>query len=78
MKPSRRNPRRASQRAGAICPEGETREEMIREAAYRLAKQRGFEPGHELEDWLAAERQIDYWMVSGGGVVRPVQHLGGA
>jgi hypothetical protein len=24
-------------------------------AAYFIAEKRGFEPGHELEDWLAAE-----------------------
>jgi hypothetical protein len=30
----------------------------IAEAAYYLAEQRGFVPGHELEDWLAAEREI--------------------
>jgi hypothetical protein len=26
-------------------------------AAYYLAQQRGFEPGHEIDDWLAAEAQ---------------------
>ena len=31
---------------------------MITEAAYYIAEQRGFEPGHELDDWLAAEAQI--------------------
>jgi len=31
---------------------------MIEEAAYYLAEKRGFEPGHELEDWLQAEAQI--------------------
>ena len=31
---------------------------MIGEAAYYIAQQRGFEPGHELDDWLAAEAQI--------------------
>lgn len=31
---------------------------MISEAAYYIAAQRGFEPGHELDDWLAAEAQI--------------------
>jgi hypothetical protein len=30
----------------------------IAERAYYLAEQRGFVPGHELEDWLAAEREI--------------------
>lgn len=28
-------------------------------AAYFIAEKRGFEPGHELEDWLAAELEID-------------------
>ncbi len=28
-------------------------------AAYFIAEGRGFVPGHELEDWLAAEAEID-------------------
>ena len=32
---------------------------MVADAAYFYAEHRGFEPGHELEDWLAAESQID-------------------
>jgi hypothetical protein len=32
--------------------------QMIATAAYRRAEERGFEPGHELEDWLAAETEI--------------------
>ena len=38
-----------------------TREELqklISEAAYFRAKQRGFEPGHELEDWIQAEAEV--------------------
>jgi hypothetical protein len=31
---------------------------MISRAAYLRAAQRGFEPGHEVEDWLAAEAEI--------------------
>jgi len=34
------------------------REAMVAEAAYFYAEARGFEPGHELEDWLAAEDQV--------------------
>jgi hypothetical protein len=30
----------------------------IQQAAYYLAQRRGFEPGHELDDWVAAEREI--------------------
>jgi hypothetical protein len=35
------------------------RYERIAEAAYLRAERRGFEPGHELEDWLAAEQEVD-------------------
>lgn len=31
---------------------------MIAQAAYFRAEHRGFEPGHELEDWLAAEIEV--------------------
>jgi hypothetical protein len=31
---------------------------LIAPAAYRLAQQRSFSPGHELEDWLAAEAEV--------------------
>ena len=34
------------------------RHAMIAEAAYYIAEQRGFQPGHELEDWLCAEREV--------------------
>lgn len=30
----------------------------IRRLAYLLSEQRGFEAGHETEDWLAAEREV--------------------
>ncbi len=33
-------------------------EEMIRMRAYELFVQRGYEHGHEIEDWLAAEREL--------------------
>jgi Protein of unknown function (DUF2934) len=33
-------------------------EEEIRRLAYLLSERRGFEPGHEAEDWLTAEREI--------------------
>lgn len=31
---------------------------LIAEAAYHRARQRGFAPGHELEDWVEAEALI--------------------
>jgi hypothetical protein len=42
---------------GRIDPE--QRRALIAEAAYYRAEQRGFEPGRELEDWCAAESDID-------------------
>ncbi len=35
------------------------RETLIAEIAYFKAQQRGFEPGHEEQDWLAAEAEVD-------------------
>lgn len=37
----------------------ERRNAKVRETAYFRAQTRGFEPGHELEDWLAAEHDVD-------------------
>lgn len=34
------------------------RQQMISEAAYYRAQKRGFAPGRELDDWLAAEAEI--------------------
>jgi hypothetical protein len=31
---------------------------LTAERAYFIAERRGFAPGHELEDWLAAEREV--------------------
>jgi len=39
--------------------ESERRRTLIAEAAYFRAQRRDFAPGHELEDWLAAEIEID-------------------
>ena len=38
------------------CP----REQMIAEAAYFRAEQRGFMPGNELSDWLQAEAEVQH------------------
>ena len=35
------------------------RERMIAEAAYYLAKQRGFAPENEISDWLQAEADVE-------------------
>jgi len=50
----------------ALTPEG--RRAMISEGAYLRAERRGFAPGHETEDWLAAEAEVDALLrVSHGG-----------
>jgi hypothetical protein len=41
-----------------LCTPGD-RHEMIARAAYYRSQRRGFAPGHELDDWLAAEHDID-------------------
>jgi hypothetical protein len=35
------------------------RASLIAKAAYFRSQDRGFAPGHELEDWLAAEVEVD-------------------
>jgi hypothetical protein len=35
------------------------RQQLIAVAAYYLAAQRAFEDGHEVQDWLEAEAEID-------------------
>lgn len=40
------------------------REKAISEVAYLFAEKRGFAPGHELDDWLAAEKEIDSLLTS--------------
>jgi Protein of unknown function (DUF2934) len=41
-------------------PTQQQRRQMIADAAYRRAQQRGFTPGREVEDWLAAEAEVDF------------------
>jgi len=43
-----------------VAPETEQRalREMVATAAYYRAERRGFTPGTELDDWLAAETEI--------------------
>ena len=33
--------------------------ERIAQRAYEIAERRGFSPGHELDDWLEAEREVE-------------------
>jgi hypothetical protein len=38
---------------------------LIAKAAYYRAEKRGFAPGHETEDWLAAESEVDARLLHG-------------
>ena len=64
-KACRRTKRRTREgRAREAAPQGVTdpcrsdRETMVRMAAYFRAERRGFAPGYEIEDWLAAEAEV--------------------
>jgi len=61
--PALQRPRRRAKKS-AVAPtsapvEFQNREQQIAEAAYFRAAQRNFEAGRELDDWLAAELEID-------------------
>lgn len=43
----------------------EARHALIAEAAYLRAERRGFVPGEETEDWLAAEVEVDALLKAG-------------
>lgn len=51
-------PTAVTSRASPLIP-ASLRDDMIREAAYFRAQARGFVPGKEIEDWLAAEQDIE-------------------
>lgn len=55
---------KAPQRAAVSA---EDRRAMIAEGAYLRAERRGFAPGHETEDWLAAEVEVDALLKIGHG-----------
>ena len=63
-------PSPAVEPAGTEAPETAVPEDVasrIAEAAYRKADARGFEPGHELDDWLDAEKRS--WVGSVGSMI---------
>jgi hypothetical protein len=45
----------------------EARHALIAETAYLRAERRGFAPGHETEDWLEAEAEVDALLRVGQG-----------
>lgn len=49
---------RKARKAVVVPPSHDEILGMIAMAAYYRAAERGFAPGHEMEDWLAAEKQV--------------------
>ena len=57
--PGREGPRAPGRRA--VPPKnGAPKDDAIRAKAYELFERRGGEPGHELDDWLEAERELQH------------------
>jgi Protein of unknown function (DUF2934) len=58
-----KRPLRAPKPTPAAAPRtrvtAEARRALIAENAYLRAERRGFAPGHEVDDWLAAEAEVD-------------------
>lgn len=63
--PRKTAPRKVEAAIGATAPSfnqfvgPEQRAALIAEAAFFRAEKRGFAPGREFEDWLAAESEVD-------------------
>jgi hypothetical protein len=55
--PGKKAPQTFSGAARAELSPEEVRK-LVSEAAYYRAKQRGFAPGHEVEDWIQAEAEV--------------------
>ena len=71
---TRTTARTAQPKARPVPPaliDQELRRSMIERAAYFRAERRGFEPGHEAEDWLAAESEVDAALMLGALPANP-------
>ena len=55
-RPSRAAPDTPSSTGAKLSPEEVYR--LIQESAYFKAKERGFAPGHEVQDWIEAEAEV--------------------
>lgn len=59
VKPTKKSNKSPSAKAWQAGKSEEDRQEMISTAAYYRAERRGFNGGDEVQDWLAAEAEID-------------------
>jgi hypothetical protein len=60
--------------ASTARPLTDDRMPAITEAAYFRAQRRGFQPGHELEDWIAAEQDVIVWHSRVGDAAPVLNH----
>jgi hypothetical protein len=68
----KRAPRKRATATEAARPsfvDPQQRAALIARAAYFRAMNRGFAPGHEAEDWLAAEAEVDAELLRGSAKV---------
>ena len=64
----KRAPRKRAAAAEVARPsfvDPQQRAALIARAAYFRAMNRGFAPGHEVQDWLAAEAEVDAELLRG-------------
>jgi hypothetical protein len=66
-----KNPIAGGDVMGISNPGSEGRSELVKKKAYELYLQRGKAPGHEMEDWLAAEKIVDRELQDSKGLHRP-------
>jgi hypothetical protein len=67
-KPKAATPARTTASAAApVNISADEKAKMIQDAAYYRAEKRNFEPGHEHEDWLAAEQEVEKMLREGRG-----------
>lgn len=57
--------RRSEVRVGSVLAEVQRAADYIRQRAFELAAARGFAGGHDLDDWLEAEKELFYVPASG-------------
>ncbi|MGH8297658.1 MAG: DUF2934 domain-containing protein [Steroidobacteraceae bacterium] len=66
-RPAPIKPAATSAAASGVSVSESARRAMIEQSAYLRAERRGFAPGDEVEDWLAAETEVDALLKAGRG-----------
>ena len=68
VRPSQPAPSASEPSIVAANPDAAARSKLIAAEAYLLAERRGFAPGAELEDWLAAEAIVEERLQKGRSI----------